>query len=128
MAAILTPAQIQLLEQQALQLGQNILNGNIDVPTAVNQILRQAQQYLGVNSAILSNIQPLVHQLVNTIIAILPKLSVNAQTRGLNLNNIDLSALVNQFQLSNLQALYNKIPQVHRFLMLSSTHNDSRSF
>ncbi len=49
------------------------MNGNVDVNTAVNQLLQQLQEYLGPNSQFLANVQPLVEQLVNAILTVLPQ-------------------------------------------------------
>ena len=75
LAALFTPTQLQSIQQQAMQLAQNIVNGNMDLNTAVNQILQQAQQYLGANSPLLDNVKPVIQQLINTIVTVLPKLS-----------------------------------------------------
>jgi molybdopterin converting factor small subunit len=113
-ANALSPSQLYTLEQQALQTAQNVLSGNVPLETAVNQLFAQVQQALGSDSSILSNVQPVVQQLVSVVGQLLSNLPSNLGQRSVpvpraNIN--DLVALGNQLGLNSLDAVLAVFPQ-----------------
>jgi oligoendopeptidase F len=110
-STVLSPAQLRSLEQQASELAENVLNGVLDVKTAVNQLLQQLQQYLGSNSPLLTNVQPLVQELVNAVQTVLSQLPSNLRKRRATVAGTDLSALANQLQPNGLDGLLAGLPQ-----------------
>jgi hypothetical protein len=107
----LSPSQLYSLEQQALQLAQNVFNGNVDVNTAVNQLLLQLQQYLGANSQILTNAKPLAQQLINAVLSFFPNSPAKLEKSGAAVPRTDFLALANELQLNNLDAVLATFPQ-----------------
>jgi len=73
----LTPSQLETLEQQLVLAAQNVLSGGVPLQDAVNQVLAQLQQNLGSDSAILSNVQPVVQQFVSVVGPLLSLFSSN---------------------------------------------------
>jgi hypothetical protein len=73
----LSPAQLETLEQQIVLAAQNVLSGSVPLQDAVNQVFAQLQQTLGSDSAILSNVQPVVQQLVSVVGPLLSLFSSN---------------------------------------------------
>jgi len=63
----LTPSQLETLEQQIVLAAQNVLSGGVPLQDAVNQVFAQLQQTLGSDSAVLSNVQPVVQQFVSVV-------------------------------------------------------------
>jgi ABC-type glycerol-3-phosphate transport system substrate-binding protein len=95
----LTPSQLETLEQQLILAAQNVLSGGVSLQDTVNQVFTQLQQTLGSDSAILSNVQPVVQQLVSVFAPLLSLIPSNLGQRSapaprVNIN--DLLALANQ--------------------------------
>jgi molybdopterin converting factor small subunit len=98
-ANTLSPSQLYTLEQQALQAAQSVISGDVPLQTAVNQLFAQVQQALGQDSSILSNVQPVVQQLlaaVGPLLALLPSNLGQRSAPVARANINDLLALANQ--------------------------------
>ncbi len=113
-ANALSPSQLYILEQQALQTAQNVLSGNVPLETAVEQLFAQVQQALGSDSTILNNVEPVVQQLLSVVGQLLSNLPSNLGQRSApvaraNIN--DLVALGNQLGLNSLDAVLAVFPQ-----------------
>jgi len=70
------------LKKEAIEVAENVLKGNIDVNTAINQLFQKVQQKLGSNAHILNNVQPLIQQLLNAVPTLFPSLASNFGQRG----------------------------------------------
>jgi hypothetical protein len=113
-ANALSPSQLYTLEQQALQAAQNVLSGNVPLETAVEQLFAQVQQALGQDSSILSNVEPVVQQLLSVVGQLLSNLPSNLGQRSVpvpRVNINDLLALANQVGLNNLADVNAAFPQ-----------------
>jgi hypothetical protein len=113
-ANALSPSQLYTLEQQALQAAQSVISGGVPLQTAVNQLFAQVQQALGQDSSILSNVQPVVQQLlgaVGPLLALLPSNLGQRSAPAPRVNINDLLALANQVGLNNLADVNAAFPQ-----------------
>jgi len=102
----LSQTQSDALRDQAMQLAQNVFNGNMDINLAINQLFQQVQQYLGPNSPILSNVQSLIPQLLNAVGSVFPNSLPASGKRSAAVARTDLSALINQVQINDLIAAF----------------------
>ncbi len=107
----LSPAQLQLLQQQAFIIAQNVMSGNLDVNTAANQLLQLLEQYLGPNSQLLADVKPLVQQFVDAAATVLPQLPSNLAKRRATVARSDPLALANELQPNDLAAILAEYPQ-----------------
>jgi oligoribonuclease (3'-5' exoribonuclease) len=110
-SSVLSSFQLGSLDGQASQIIQNVLNGNVDANTAVNQLLEQLQQYLGSNSQLLANARPLVQQFIDAVVTLSSQLPSNLGKRRATVARSAPLASANQLQLSNLLANLAAQPQ-----------------
>jgi len=113
-ANALSPSQLYTLEQQALQAAQSVLFDGAPLQAAVDQLFAQVQQALGQDSPILSNVQPVVQQLVSVFAPLLSLIPSNLGQRSVpapRVNINDLLALANQVGLNNLADVNAAFPQ-----------------
>jgi len=111
LSGVLSPVQLQSLQQQAFQIVQNVLNGNLDVNTAANQLLQQLEQYLGSNSQLLADVRPLVQQFIDAAATLPFPLPSNLGKRRATVGRSAPLASANQLQLSDLVATLAAFPQ-----------------
>ncbi|UJR34491.1 hypothetical protein I4U23_021899 [Adineta vaga] len=68
-----SPFQLNSLEQQALQVVLNIINGNADISTAVDHLVERIEQNLESNPQFFGIVQSVAQKLVNAALTPTPK-------------------------------------------------------
>ncbi|CAF0884521.1 unnamed protein product [Adineta steineri] len=77
----LSPAELDLLYDLAFQLVQAVLNEQLDIPTAVNQLFNECAQYTDSNPELVASMKDLAPQVVAAILAILTESGVTIGKR-----------------------------------------------
>ncbi|CAF0974627.1 unnamed protein product [Adineta steineri] len=111
---VLSPIELQILQQKAVQLAVNVYNGKVDSITAADQLLQHLEEYLGSNLQVFCTVKPLVQQLTEAVILVIPilpsnigKHEVSAAHTSLN----DLLVLLDQLQLHTWNAVIAVFPK-----------------
>ncbi|CAF1364586.1 unnamed protein product, partial [Adineta steineri] len=98
--------KLYLLQQFAMQHAQAVLNGNMNVDTAVAQIMEQLETLLASHPSIVSSLQSLAEEFTGVI---KPFLSNFQSRRVASRSGIDLSAMITQF--GGLEGIMAAFPQ-----------------
>ncbi|CAF1244954.1 unnamed protein product [Adineta steineri] len=98
--------KLYLLQQSAMQHAQAVLSNNMDVDTAVAQIMEQLETLLASHPAIISSLQSLAEEFKGVI---KPFLSNFQSRRVASRSGIDLAAMITQF--GGLEGIMAAFPQ-----------------
>ncbi|CAF1120736.1 unnamed protein product [Adineta steineri] len=111
---VLSPIELQILQQKAVQLAVNVYNGKVDSITAADQLLQHLEEYLGSNLQVFSTVKPLVQQLTEAVILVVPILPSNTgkhEVSGVHTSLNDLLVLLDQLQLHTWNAVIAVFPK-----------------